>query len=89
MILHHKPNPPDPPEPWREAIISLIGAAGGLGAVTVIGPAFPEAGLMGTGLLAFFGGVFLASLGGTAMGDGPPVKGSGRGGAIFRRPRRA
>jgi len=66
-ILHHKPNPPDPPEPWRELLIAVIGAIGGVIAVRIIGPDYQDAGLMGTGLIAFFGGTFLGSAAGIVM----------------------
>jgi hypothetical protein len=66
-ILHHKPNPPDPPEPWRELLISVLGAVGGVIAVRIIGPDYPDAGLMGTALIAFFGGTFLGTAAGTVM----------------------
>jgi len=68
-----RPGPkPDPdPEPWwRDVLSGVIGAVGGIGAVTIIGPEYADAGLIGTGVLGFFGGVFLGSLGGAIMGMG-------------------
>lgn len=59
-----RPGPkPDPdPEPWwRDILTGLIGAVGGVGAVTVFGPQLGDAGLIGTSIAGFFGGVFLGS----------------------------
>ncbi|HEX6219401.1 MAG TPA: hypothetical protein VFZ35_09035 [Sphingomicrobium sp.] len=66
-----RPNPPDPPEPWwRDILSGIIGAIGGIGALTIIGPDFQDMGLMGTAVLGFFGGVTLASIGSAVMGMG-------------------
>ena len=67
-IRHHNPNPPDPPEPWRDLLGSLIGAVGGAGAVVIFGPMLNDAGLVGTAMTAFFGGVFLGTAATDLMG---------------------
>lgn len=69
-ILHHGGNPPPPPpDPWWRMIMrGVIGAIGGVIAVKIIGPDYQDAGLIGTGVLGFFGGVFLGSLADSLMG---------------------
>ena len=64
-ILHHGGNPPPPPpDPWWRMIMrGVIGAIGGVIAVKIIGPDYQDAGLIGTGVLGFFGGVFEKSTG--------------------------
>jgi len=64
------PHPPIPdPEPWwRDIFGGIIGAVGGAGAVVIFAPMLAEATLMETAATAFFGGVFLGSLGHTLMG---------------------
>jgi hypothetical protein len=71
-LIHHGGRPPIPdPEPWwRNLVRGVIGAIGGIGAVTIIGPDFQDPGLVGTGVLAFFGGVFLGSLADSVMAAG-------------------
>jgi uncharacterized membrane protein YeaQ/YmgE (transglycosylase-associated protein family) len=46
----------------------VIGAIGGVIAVKIIGPDYQDAGLIGTGVLGFFGGVFLGSLADSVRG---------------------
>lgn len=64
---HPKPDP-DPEPWWRDLLGGLIGAAGGIGAVTVFGPEITDAGLMGSAMTGFFGGVFLGSVARGALG---------------------
>lgn len=69
-ILHHHGNPPPPdPEPWWRFILrGVIGAIGGVIAVKIIGPDYQDAGLIGTAVISFFGGVALGSLSDGLMG---------------------
>jgi hypothetical protein len=72
-ILHHRVGPPPPPDPdpwWRNIVRGIIGVIGGIGAVKIIGPDYPDAGLVGTAVLSFFGGVFLGSLADSVMAAG-------------------
>ena len=68
------PRPPVPdPDPWpwyRDIVGGLIGAVGGVGAVTVFAPMLGDATLIETAVTAFFGGVFLGSAANSAMGAG-------------------
>ena len=71
-LLHHGGRPPIPdPEPWwRNIARGLIGAMGGIGAVTVFAPMLGDASLAETAGVAFFGGVFLGSLADSVMAAG-------------------
>jgi hypothetical protein len=77
-LLHHGGRPPIPdpdPAPWRTIVRGVIGAIGGIGAVTVFGPMLTNSGLAETALTAAGGGLFLGSIGDTVMAMG---KGSAR-----------
>jgi hypothetical protein len=71
-IIHHGGPPPPPgPDPWwRNLVRGIIGAIGGIGAVSVFGPMLSNATLIETAGAAFFGGVFLGSLADSLMAAG-------------------
>jgi hypothetical protein len=55
------------PDPWR-IFGGIIGALGGVGAVIVLRPVIADAGLLATGVTAFFGGTFLGDVVGAVTG---------------------
>ena len=60
--------PPDPEPWWRFILRGVIGAIGGVIAVKIIGPDYQDAGLIGTAVISFFGGVALGSISDGLMG---------------------
>ena len=64
------PRPGPDPEPWWNIVDGLIGAVGGIAAMTVFEPMVGEAGLLASGMVAFFGGTFAGSAVDSLMGMG-------------------
>ena len=50
------PPPPDPEPWWRNIMVGLVGAGGGVLAINLIGAGMPDAGIIGVALASFAGG---------------------------------